>query len=137
MGAVAPIIGAIAGLAGSAASALQQAKAGKQAKKIAAQNAAMEAAQTREEEKRMRAEQARQQSLARARASASGVGGQSTNIYMDALAKAGEEEIDWLKKVGASKYDKALTEGRIAKNEAQTGMWGSILDAGKTVLGFF
>ena len=60
-------------------------KAGKSAQDTAAENAAMEAATTAEEVKRMEAEQSKQQSLARARAAATGVSGTSMDVYMEAM----------------------------------------------------
>jgi hypothetical protein len=100
------------------------------AKDISRANAAAAAAQTAEEAKRLEAENARIESLARARASASGVGGVSSNIYLTALEKSGREEVDWLKEVGVSAYARALSEGEVAASKARA---SSVAGAGKLV----
>lgn len=118
----AAVVGALTGTV----SAYTQYEAGQEAKAAAGRAAKAEAASTAEQVKRLQEENERKSALARARAAASGVGGASTEIYIDALEKAGREEIDWLKEVGASTYLARLDEGTSAYLSAQAGMWGSI-----------
>jgi hypothetical protein len=112
-------------LAMTGASMLSSRSAAGDVKDEARRKAEMEAATTSEKLKRLEEENRRKESLARARAAASGVGGASTEIYIGALEKAGREEMDWLKEVGASSYQSALAEGRNAYTDAMTGFWGS------------
>ena len=110
----------------SAAGAVQQYKAGKDAKKIAAQNAANSRLATEELKRKTAKEQKYTESLARARAAASGVGGGTTDIYMAALEESGKQELDWMSVVGASEANAAKAAGAGAYNTAMTGFWGSM-----------
>jgi len=110
----------------SGLTAYTQYEAGKQAKEASERAAEAEAATTAEEVRRMTEEKKRTEALGRARAAASGVSGASTELYLDALEKSGREEIDWLKKVGATAYQARLDEGESAYLQAQSQMWGSI-----------
>jgi len=123
---MAPVAVAVAGLFISAAGAIQQYKAGKDAKKIAAQNAAASQQATEELKRKTAKEQKYTESLARARAAASGVGGGTTDIYMAALEKSGRDELDWMSVVGASEANAAKAAGVGAQNQAMSGFWGSM-----------
>lgn len=110
----------------SGMTAYTQYEAGQAAKDEGQRAAEAEAATTAERVKIMGEENARKEALARARSAASGVSGASSEIYMDALAKTGREDIDWLKKVGESNYDAQIAAGQSAYSQAQAGMWSSI-----------
>ena len=121
--------------AGPALAAHEQYKAGEQAKDIAAKNAAMEKAATEERLRVMEEENRRTEAAARARAAASGLGGASTELYVNALIESGRQDIDWLKRVGASNYESALAEGESAYHQARAAMWGSIGSMGSSITG--
>lgn len=104
----------------------QSAKAASEAKDRAAEAARMEAAATAEKVKRLKEENERKSSMARARSAASGVSGASSEIYMAALEEAGREEISWLEKVGASKYQSQIGAGESAYSQATSQMWGGV-----------
>ena len=86
-------------------------KAAKEAEDIADANAAREAAEAEEMAQRAEKEAAREESLARAKAFASGVGGESTDLYLKDLTTTNRREIDWIRKSGASKADITRSEG--------------------------
>ena len=112
----------------------QQQSAAKAAKQRAEEAARLEAEATAEKVKRLKEENERKESMARARAAASGVGGASTEIYIEALKESGREEIEWLEKVGASKYQAAAGSGDSAYSQATASMWGSVGDLASTGL---
>jgi len=128
---MAPAAIAMAGLFISAAGAVQQYKAGKDAKKIASQNAADSRQATEELKRKTAKEQKYTESLARARAAASGVGGGTTDVYMAALEESGREELDWMSIVGASEANAAQAAGVGAQNQAMSGFWGSMGNVAK------
>lgn len=111
---------------GQGMAAYEMYKAGELAKDIAAKNAAAEKAATEERVRVMEEENRRTEAAARARAAASGLGGASTELYVNALIESGRQDIDWLKRVGASNYESALSEGESAYHQARASMWGSI-----------
>lgn len=120
------VVGSVVAAGTSAYSAYEQREAGKAAKKQAKVAARAEEATTAEKVRVLAEENRRKESLARARAAASGVGGASSEIYIAALEESGREDIAWLKEVGATKYQAAIASGESAYAQSQAAMWGSI-----------
>ena len=87
-------------------------QAAKEAEGIAEDNARREAMEAEEMAQRAEKEAAREESLSRARAAASGVGGESTDLYQEDLAKTNQREIDWIRRSGASRADITRREGQ-------------------------
>lgn len=112
---------ALTAIGTSVASGVQQYQASEKAEDIAAENAAMVALETEEAVKRMEYEQAQIQAVARAKKAASGAGGETFNVFMGELEDVGAQEIDWLKKVGASRYRATEEEGRYASMMGRAG----------------
>lgn len=127
----------LAPAAASGMSAYEQHKAGKEAKKAGKRKAEAEEAYTEEQVRILTEENERRESEARARASASGLSGASSEIYISALEESGRQDIDWLKTVGASRYEAAISEGESAYSQAQAAMWGSIGNAFSGGMGSF
>lgn len=130
-------VGAVIGVIGSVIGAVGKIKEASEAKKQAARNAEMEAENTARQLELTAQEQAYQQSMARARAAASGVGGETTDIYMEAMERAGAKELDWISKVGAANYANELARGRSAAAGAWSGFWGNITKAGSGISSIF
>ena len=110
------------------------------AKKTEKAVAAAVTAQTKsnaEQEKRLAAEQARQEALARAKAAASGLSGSSVDLYLNALSKVNDEEMDWLKQVGATKVAKISTEGSLAYNQALSNVFGAASNTATTAIRYY
>jgi len=84
-------------------------------------NADIKKQNTKEEKRRLEDNLEYRDSLGRAKLAASGVGGDSAEIYLKALEDAGQEELDWLEKVGSSEYNAALAGGEYASVMAGTG----------------
>lgn len=126
MAAALPVIGAIIGIGASVAGVVQSRRAASEAEHQARQAAFREQQETQEQLRRTQTEQRYQQSMARARAAAAGVSGESTNIYMQALEQAGQAELDWIEQVGATRYEQQIASGRTAANQAMQGFWGNV-----------
>lgn len=109
------------GLAISAVSAgysiYQSEQAAQEAEDIADANARREAMEAEEMAQRAEKDAAREESLARARAFASGVGGESQEIYLDDLHASNKREIDWIRRSGASRADLTRKEGRVSASQ--------------------
>ena len=118
-------------------SAEEQLDAASKASQIGRDNADIEARQTAEEKRRMTKEHRYTQGLARARAAASGVSGDSMDFYMESLIMSEQEEVDWLEEVGLSKYNKALQEGELASDIARSGAYSSGISALTNVFDLF
>lgn len=107
---------AVAGMVISLASGLYQYKSAQDAadaqEDIADQNAKREQREAEEMASRAESEAAREQSLARARAAASGVGGESTDLYISDLTRRRNREIDWMRESGKSRAKITRREGR-------------------------
>ena len=109
-----------------ALSAKESYEAGQHAQDAAERAARAEQESTDEAVRVMLAENERTEATARARAAASGLSGASSEIYISSLAETGREDIDWLKKVGASNVQARLDEGTSAFHQARSQMWGNI-----------
>lgn len=105
-------------------------EAGKEAEALAARKAELIKLKTREMVKRMEFAQERELSLSEAKSAASGVGGSTVDIYLSEMERIGQEELKWLKTVGAAEYDIALAEGRtagaISRSQSEQALWGGI-----------
>jgi hypothetical protein len=117
----------------SGLSALENYDAAKDIEAIGDYNARLAEEQTEEQVRRMEQDQTQRLGLAQARAAASGASGATTDAYMNALAVSGKKEVDWLKKVGASRYDQALAEARTASNKAMSNFWGDLGSVGTAI----
>ena len=116
MGQAAPIIYAIAAVASAAAgvySAKQSADAAEEQEKLAEKNAQYEQMEAEESARRLSEENERTESLSRAMAAASGVGGESQENYLSAQELKGQREVAWMKKTGANRANIIRTEGAI------------------------
>ena len=127
--AVVSIIAAIIGAASSAYAANEQRKAAQMAEAIADDNARLSKMETEQTIRNLKQDQEAQQSLALARAAASGVEGYSVDSYMEQLKATGLEELEWLEAVGATRYRAAKASGQFAAAQARAGAWGSLGDA--------
>ena len=112
-------VAAIATIAGTAYSvkssmdaARAQDRAASEAERLGRENAAMIEAETAEQARRVREEQLQTQSLAQARASASGAKGGSIDIYTDEMVTEQKRQLDWLKQSGESKARLAIMGGQ-------------------------
>ena len=129
---------AVAGMVISLASGVFQfasaQKAANEQEDIADQNAKREKEEAEELAQRAEDTAAREESLARARAAASGVGGKSTNLYISDLTKRNQREIDWMRKSGKSKAKITQREGRAAASATRSQGAGSLFSSiGKSV----
>ena len=120
MGSAVAIIGAVY----SIYSGMQEKKASKAAAKeqeaMAARNAALSEAETREEAARMQQAKDEQMAKSRAKAAASGVQtGGSMDIFMGAQDDKLRGEIDWLKKSGSSRADLIRQGGAFAASQTR------------------
>lgn len=128
-----PVITAVVGVISAAStiySVVQQKEAADEARDIAEQNAARQLAEAEESARRKEKQHARTQSLARARAFASGVGGVSQEMYLEDLMTTHKEEVDWIRKSGQSQAQITLSEGKLAQS---TGYAGSIETLGSGI----
>ena len=130
---------AIGGLIFQGVSHLEQARkeeqAGKRAKALAEDNANFARMETEQEVKHLKKEQDYQQSLARAKMAASGIIGESPDLYLEDLKTSGIEEIEWIQAVGRSRVRQALAGGSSAAAQATASMWGNIGQAGSSFAG--
>ena len=121
-----PAIVAIVGLAASAYSAYQQADAADEAKEIAEMNADRERAESAEEARRAQKQADRTNSLARARAAASGIAGESSDMYLAALEDEQQREVDWIRTSGSSRAKIIEKEGRRAHKIGNAEAWSTM-----------
>ena len=125
-----PAIVAVVSAAATVYSVVQQKQAADEARDIANRNAARQAAEAEETARRKEKEAKRVEGMARARAFASGVGGESQAGYLEELRLTHEEEIDWIRRAGASGAAITQAEGRRAQ---RIGYAGAVSDIGKGV----
>ena len=121
------IISAIVGAGTAVYSAKQQHDAAGDAEDLAKQNAKAAEAQTAEEARRLETTQQRDQSLARARAAASGVnpGSGTTSLFLEEMESTQESELEWLKRSGYYTSKALKDEGKMASAAAKTAAFGS------------
>jgi len=112
-------------------------KAEKAAEAQANANAAIEAQNTAEEKRRLEKDLDYRQSLARAKAASTGVGGSTSELYLESLEQSGADELDWLDKVGASKYNAAILAGEVASAQAASANFGNAMSLASMGLGLF
>lgn len=125
LAAVNPVAGLVMAVT-AGLSAKESYDAAKAAKEAARRAGEAETEFTAEQTRVMLAENERTESLARARAAASGLSGASSEIYISALEESGRADIDWLKKVGESNVQAQIDAGTAAYHAARAQMWGSI-----------
>ena len=119
-------ITAVIGAGTAAYSAKQQFDAADDAEKIAKKNAELSELETEEEARRLERSQERVSDLAKAKAAASGVGGETVDLYLADIEDTQAEELNWLKRTGARRADILRDEGEIAKSQGRAGAFGSI-----------
>jgi len=107
----------------------------KAAERQAQINADIEKQNTAEEKRRLTEDIEYRDSLARAAAAATGVGGDTTNVYLESLEESGADELNWLDKVGASKYNAAIAAGDVASAQASSSNMGSFMSLASIGLG--
>jgi len=107
----------------------------KAAERQARLNADIEKQNTAEEKRRLEKDVEYRDSLARAAAASSGVVGDTTNIYLKSLEDAGQAELNWLDKVGASKYNAAIAAGDVASAQAASSNIGNFMSLASIGLG--
>jgi len=107
----------------------------KAAERQARLNADIEKQNTAEEKRRLEKDVEYRDSLARAAAASSGVVGDTTNIYLKSLEDAGQAELNWLDKVGASKYNAAIAAGDVASAQAASSNMGNFMSLASIGLG--
>jgi len=108
----------------------------KAAERQAQINADIEKQNTAEEKRRLEEDIEYRDSLARAAAAATGVGGDTTNIYLESLEESGADELNWLDKVGASKYNAAIAAGDVASAQAASSNFGNFMSLASIGMGF-
>ena len=108
----------------------------KAAERQAQINADIEKQNTAEEKRRLEEDIEYRDSLARAAAAATGVGGDTTNIYLESLEESGADELNWLDKVGASKYNAAIAAGDVASAQAASSNMGNFMSLASIGMGF-
>jgi len=99
-------------------------------------NADIKKQNTAEEKRRLEDNLDYRDSLGRAKLAASGVGGDSANVYLKALEDAGKEELDWLDRVGASEYNAAIAAGDVASAQAASSNFGNFMSLASIGTGF-
>lgn len=112
-------IGLLISAASAGYSIYSSEQAAKEAEDIADANARREAMEAEEMAQRQEKEAAREESLARARAAASGVGGESQDIYLEELSRTNQREIDWIRQSGRSRAAITRQSGASAASQAR------------------
>ena len=131
MGEAAPAIMAISAVIGAATagySAYQQHAAAEDVEKIAKKNAELAEQEAEEQARRLEKQQARELSMAKAKAAASGVDITSGSIsdYLTEMEDWQKEELDWIRTTGRTSGQSYRDQGRIASQSAKTGAWQSL-----------
>ena len=117
---------AVVGLVASAISAFVQWDAADDADEIAKKNAERERAEAEEQARRAKKSADRTNSLARARAAASGIKGQSSDMYLAELEDEQNREIDWILSSGESRADIIEDEGERAQKIGRAGAFSTL-----------
>lgn len=128
MGEAAVIIGAVAALASAATgvvSAQQQASAANEQRRLAEKNAEFEQMEAEESARRLSEENKRTESLSRAMAAASGVGGESQQSYLTAMERKGQREVNWIRKTGSNRSSIIRQEGAMQADAARAQAYAS------------
>lgn len=97
-------------------------EAGREAKRLANLNAADKMVATEEETRRLRNQQTEEESLALARAAASGVdvSGSTSNLFLKTLTTENKAQLDWLRKSGLSASARIKEGGESAYRTGMT-----------------
>jgi len=99
-------------------------------------NADIKKQNTAEEKRRLEDNLEYRDSLGRAKLAASGVGGDSGEIYLKALEESGADELNWLEKVGSSEYNAAIAAGDVASAQAASSNFGNFMSLASIGTGF-
>lgn len=125
-------VGAVAHL--SAAERFDE--SGEEARALAERNAALIEAESREEGRRLRFQAEKEQSLARARAAASGITmAGSPGLHLAEMEQVLGDELDWLRRSSESRQDIMRRTGGYQRDIAQARGMGARLGAVQSVLG--
>jgi len=111
-----------------AIAAAQQYSAGKKADGIADANAKREEEEATEAARKLKLQQDRILGETRARSAASGIDADSGTVqaYMSEMQKNFSDELDWIKKSGASAADIRRREGSYQRQAATAKAWGTL-----------
>ena len=110
--------------------AAQQRSAGRKAEAIGEANARRESEEAAEATRRLKLEQEKVLSETRARAAASGVTSEGTvEAYLGEMEKNFSDELDWIKKSGASAANIQRRQGAYQRQQADAQAWGTIANA--------
>lgn len=129
-----PIIMMFLSAAATAYSTYEQYQAGKEAEEIANRNAQRTREETAEMVRRAEKRSKRMEGLSKARAFASGLTGESHELYLSDMERSNAEEVEWIIRSGASKAEIEARAGSLARRQATIGMITSgIQGIGSTV----
>ena len=129
---------AITALIGAGAqfySSMQQAEAAEEGERIAEKNAQRAELETEEQARRLKAQQEKNQSLARARAAASGAGGESIDTYLEDMEDEDYRQLDWLRRSGYNRSQIMRDEGRMYGRAGRARATAGMFSAGADIFG--
>ena len=110
--------------------------AGDEARALSERNAALIEAESREEGRRLKFQAEKEQSLARARAAASGITmAGSPGLYVSEMENVMQDELDWLRKSSESRQDITRRTGEYQRDIAQTRAEGARIGGVQSLLG--
>lgn len=133
-----PVIIGISSILGTGYSIYSNIQAANEAEDIAEANADRIAAETEEQARRLEKEKARELAMGRARAYASGFTGEgSSQLVLEDLERTRTEEIEWLKRSGASRANIALMEGSTAKKQGYAQAIGQFAQGAQNTYAWF
>ena len=115
--------------------ASQKYEAADQAEEIAELNARNAEMEAEESARRLEKQQASNQSLARARAAASGAGGESVANYLEDMEREDENQLDWIRRAGSSQAGILRRQGAHAATAARGEATAGMITAGAQVIG--
>ena len=107
-------------------------EANEQGKDIAEENKRLQALETQEEARRLEREQSKTEALARAKAAATGAGGESLDLYLEDMETQHNKELNWLKFSGASRNKIMGQEAEMA----YTAGWGNVIGSAGSAAGY-
>ncbi len=130
MAQAAPVITAISAIATAGAavySGFRQLDAGDDAREISEREAELARAETEEEARRLEKAQERQESLAKARAAASGVRSDtgSVALFLKELGDENTRQLDWLRRTGLRRAKLIEEGGEFARYQARSRAFSS------------
>ncbi len=121
--AVATIFSTAFGIKTSRDAAKDQRRAAAESEALGRENAAAIEAETAESARRLSKQQAETESLAQAKAAASGAGGKSQTTFLESMVGEHGRQLDWLKQSGRSQASIArragASQGRVGRSQAK------------------